>query len=466
MKNLRRDDNNDADDKPVHEGSYACPAMQQLFDVQIPEADKIMAGLKKQLNSAATISSGLNLPDDSSSGDQAISDKARNPEEDTAGSITNADAELKFPKRKIALFVAFIGEAYCGMQINKEQRTIQAELEFALYKAGMLSQANFGHMHKHGWSNSARTDKGVHSCAQVCSVKINCPTLDMEKLRSIINSHLPSDICILDAVKVTRNFCAKTQRDKVRYQYMLPSFLLQNSSQVRSLFEAQGCHKDGCSLNDALSDEELNALRPSMISYRATTENLLELGRALAMFEGTHSFHNYTSGKKSTDPSSNRYILSFQVQDPVLGPDGIEWIPMQVVGQSFLLNQIRKMVSMAADATRGSASTKIITDSLSCDQMMRVGIAPAQGLFLDMSFFDRYNERHGKTNDPLDWATEGSDAWKRWTNFKENHTMQHIMKEETRQGNFLKYLFVQEFKFQKQYYPNVNSTPSDAVEKE
>ena len=44
---------------------------------------------------------------------------------------------------------------------------------------------------------------------------------------------------------------------------------------------------------------------------------------------------------------------------------GLEWIPTQVVGQSFLLHQIRKMTSLAIDVARGCASLETIQQALS-----------------------------------------------------------------------------------------------------
>ena len=51
----------------------------------------------------------------------------------------------KTPKRKVSLLIAFLGTHYTGMQMNIDQRTIQAELELALWKGGLISNANFGH---------------------------------------------------------------------------------------------------------------------------------------------------------------------------------------------------------------------------------------------------------------------------------------------------------------------------------
>jgi tRNA pseudouridine(38-40) synthase len=86
----------------------------------------------------------------------------------TRSSISDGeDAPGKLPKRKLGILVSFLGSRYGGFQINAGQRTLQAELELALFRAGIISSSNFGWPSKYSWSNSARTDKGVHAAAQV-----------------------------------------------------------------------------------------------------------------------------------------------------------------------------------------------------------------------------------------------------------------------------------------------------------
>lgn len=125
--------------------------------------------------------------------------------------------DTKTVKRKVAMLLGFLGTEYGGFQINVGQRTLQAEIELALYRAGMLSKMNFGNPHKYSWSSSARTDKGVHACAQVCSLKVELLETDLEdtslnKARERLQERLPLDIQCLQIARTTRNFCAKTQR--------------------------------------------------------------------------------------------------------------------------------------------------------------------------------------------------------------------------------------------------------------
>lgn len=408
--------------------------------------------------------------------------------------------DQKMLKRKVALLLGFIGTKYAGFQINPRQRTIQAEIELALYRAGMLTTLNFGRPTKYSWSSSARTDKGVHACAQVCSAKVELfesevtpsqqqlkemekknaaaagggdadagtadskattvPTVDsgdgdLEAARKRLEEYLPPDIRVLDMLRTTRNMCAKTQRDRVRYQYMIPSFMLhENWKQILS--------EEGISLEEKpedkekiskhpLTDEQVQKMKSALEGYRSTEEQQNRLKAALDRYKGTNPFHNFTKGIQPGQPQANRFIEYFRVQDPVV-IDGVEWIPTQVLGQSFLLHQIRKMISMAIDIARGAAPLEIMDKALNKKERVRVGIAPAQGLFLEMSFFGGYNRRKAKNADlpNLDWSQEGP-AKERWEVFR-NKIRQHIVEEEKQQSNFIQYMFLHEYyKFAQSY---------------
>lgn len=191
--------------------------------------------------------------------------------------------DAKTVKRKVALLLAFIGKEYCGFQVNPGRRTLQGEIELALYRSGMLSEINFGNPFKYGWSNSARTDKGVHACAQVCSLKVEVLESDMDDslkaARERLQQRLPADIEVVDMIRTTRNFCAKTQRDRARYQYMIPSFLLY--SDYRQLLVDNGVPLEGRRerARTPLLPDEIEKLRGVVLPYRSTGEQrrLLQL---------------------------------------------------------------------------------------------------------------------------------------------------------------------------------------------
>lgn len=368
-------------------------------------------------------------------------------------------------KRKIALFLGFLGTKYGGFQVNVGQRTLQGEIELALYRAGMLSELNFGHPHKYSWSSSARTDKGVHACAQVCSLKVELLESDLddnlEAARKRLQERLPPEIQVMDMLRTTRNFCAKTQRDRVRYQYMIPSFLLHQN--YRQLLEDQAIPLVGRRemAKCPLAEDEVKKLQALVQGYRSTEEQRKLLQVALQKYQGTHPFHNFTKGMKIGQPQAFRFIETFSVQDPVIMCD-MEWIPTQVLGQSFLLHQIRKMISLAVDVTRGAASLDLMDKALSKNEVVCVALAPAQGLFLEMSYFGGYNRRKGTQNadlPDLDFLQPGG-AHDRWNAFR-TKIREHIVDEEVKQGNFLQYLYQQECLFD---YENLYQIDDDGTE--
>lgn len=50
-------------------------------------------------------------------------------------------------------------------------------------------------------------------------------------------------------------------------------------------------------------------------SFEFTEEVRARVNEVLALYVGSHKFHNFTQGKKPTDESANRYIMSFKVQE-------------------------------------------------------------------------------------------------------------------------------------------------------
>ena len=410
-----------------HAGSYANPEMQKLFGVELPQQFLDGSNTGAEENSAATIPTNQ----------------------------TQQQQQQQQPKRskkKVAFLLGYLGTNYSGFQINPAQRTLQATFELALLQCHLLDIRNFGFPNKYAWSTSGRTDKGVHAVAQVCSAKIEMlpDHQTVDDVRRLLNQVLPDDIRVLDVVRTTRNFCAKTQRDRVRYQYMIPSFLLANVSTIRNIFEKRKAPSNGRHPTDPLSSTELKQLQDDFRDYRVTPSQLQSLKTALHMYEGTHSFHNFTKGVSPNEARATRYIVSFHVEDPIIFDNGTEWIPTQVLGQSFLLHQIRKMICMAIEVVRGAASMETIELAMSKDNnssTIQVGLAPAHGLYLEMSYYAGYNRRK-QTNAELhdiEWEREDLPAHARWKEFRNGSVMKHVVDEEEKEGNFVKFLFLQEY---------------------
>ena len=127
-------------------------------------------------------------------------------------------------------------------------------------------------------------------------------------------------------------------------------------------------------------------------AYRIHPRRLERVRSTLSRFLGTQNFHNYTVEKNFRDASAKRVIKSFVVaSDPII-IDGTEWLSLKVHGQSFMMHQIRKMVSMAALVVRCGCHEGRIQDSYLADKLS-IPKAPGLGLLLERPVFDTYNER-------------------------------------------------------------------------
>jgi tRNA pseudouridine38-40 synthase len=178
--------------------------------------------------------------------------------------------ETKRTKRKIVLWVGYLGTGYKGLQKNRSVPTLEGELENALYKAGLISPQNYGTLRKIRWSRSSRTDKGVHALKAIISMKLLYNwrrvkvssgwrydiTEQCHELPPLINRHLPPHFRVFSAAPVPRSFCARSRCTRRVYEYWLPRFLLAGTS-----FET----------------------RPN------------ELQQLCREFVGVHNWHNFTS---------------------------------------------------------------------------------------------------------------------------------------------------------------------------
>lgn len=66
---------------------------------------------------------------------------------------------------------------------------------------------------------------------------------------------------------------------------------------------------------------------------------------------------------------------------------------MVIIGQSFMLHQIRKMVGLAVAIMRGDAYLSCIKLAFQPNRTLPTPMAPDVGLFLDKCYFDAYNNR-------------------------------------------------------------------------
>lgn len=136
----------------------------------------------------------------------------------------------RYKRRKVAIFFAYCGVGYQGMQKNPGAKTIEGDFEEALYHSGAVPEPDRGIPKRWDWARSARTDKGVSAVGQVVSGKFY---IDPPGLVERLNENLSRQIRVFGYRRVTASFSAKKFCDRRRYVYLVPVFALD-----------ERCHRD------------------------------------------------------------------------------------------------------------------------------------------------------------------------------------------------------------------------------
>ncbi len=113
--------------------------------------------------------------------------------------------------RNIALRLTYDGTAYHGWQVQKDQATVAETLENALSRL-------CGHRVK--VTGCGRTDAGVHAERYCANFKTDC-RIPIDRFPLAVNTYLPRDIAVKDAVEEEENFNAILSCVKKEYTYRI-----------------------------------------------------------------------------------------------------------------------------------------------------------------------------------------------------------------------------------------------------
>lgn len=66
-------------------------------------------------------------------------------------------------------------------------------------------------------------------------------------------------------------------------------------------------------------------------TYRLSDDTFSNINEILKLYIGTKNYHNFTSKKKSNDPSAKRYIMEFNCEKPFVRKN-VEFTILKVKG--------------------------------------------------------------------------------------------------------------------------------------
>lgn len=208
-----------------------------------------------------------------------------------------------------------------------------------------------------------------------------------------MNKNLPETVRVFSLHRTTKGFNVRNFASHRMYDYYIPTFLLNPESKVTYTIRDVN--------NDADTEESEFAVfkritidescLPELYSYRIDKTSFDRFQNLIKQFEGSHKFHNYTRQIGPNDPEAYRQINKAKAYELKMF-NGIEFARISFKGQSFLYNQIRKMVAIVFMAMHYKLPDSVITDSLR-SYTFKIPIAPAEGLMLNRVFLNSYNRK-------------------------------------------------------------------------
>ena len=168
-------------------------------------------------------------------------------------------------------------------------------------------------------------------------------------------------------------------------------------------------------------------------AHRIPTARLARIRSTLSRFIGSHKYHNYTVDKSFKDASATRIIRSFVVDENPIIIGETEWLSLKVHGQSFMMHQIRKMVSAVALIVRCGCHEGRIQDTFLSDRLS-IPKAPSLGLLLERPVFDAYN---GKLVEFGRERIQFEKYEEKIREFKQREIYERIFRDEEKEGVFL-----------------------------
>ena len=244
--------------------------------------------------------------------------------------------------RNIALFLTYVGTNYHGWQVQKKDISVGQTMEEAAAKI-------VGHPVK--MTGCGRTDAGVHARHYVANFRTTS-SIPADRLPYAMNTHLPEDIVVTNAMDVHDDFNAIGSCIRKEYTYLI------YNSRIRDPF-----YVDRAWFYPKHLDERI-------------------MQQAASQFVGTHDFAAVRS--VGTDVKSTvRTVYYYDVTR-----DG-DLIKLKVCANGFLYNMARAMAGTVVYAAEGKIDPAQIGALLESGNRTAAGpTVPPGGLYMTKLWYD------------------------------------------------------------------------------
>ena len=244
--------------------------------------------------------------------------------------------------KNIALRLRYDGSRYHGWQVQKNAVTVAQTMEEALAKV-------CGERVK--LTGCGRTDAGVHALRYCANFHSGC-TVPVDRLPLAVNSRLPDDIAVVDAVEVPDDFNAIGSCLKKEYTYRI------YNSRIKNPFYVNRAYFYPKKLDEAVMDAAARA------------------------FEGTHDFRAVRSVGTETK-TTVRTVHYCRVTRRG------ELLELKVCADGFLYNMVRAITGTVLYAAEGKLTAEDIPKILdSGDRTLAGPTVPPGGLYMTRLWYE------------------------------------------------------------------------------
>ena len=239
----------------------------------------------------------------------------------------------------VSALLEYEGTNFFGSQYQRNIRTVQGELEKALKKT-------FKYWHRVKFAS--RTDSGVHSIGQVVAINMNETGISLKDFQVAVNNNLPSDISLRESQEVAESF--DPRRDAIAREYLYRISLKEYISPFESRF----------------------------VANMGQGIDFFLLKQSAKFFKGVHDFKSLTGRSFRDNGNSVRRVFNVTcIKKKTL-------IEIRVLGNSFVHQQVRRMVALMVKVGQGQYPMNKIKEIIKAEQKGILSfLAPAKGLFLN-----------------------------------------------------------------------------------
>ncbi len=239
--------------------------------------------------------------------------------------------------------IRYDGAKYKGWQrLGGNEKTIQGRLETVLSR--ILDK-------KTEITGASRTDAGVHARGQV-AVFESTDAVDCLVVLKELNRYLPEDMVVDDLSECSDRFHPRYNSSGKIYTYQI--------------------------WNGQKAD-------PFERGYFTLVEDNLDINRmqaGAAHFLGAHDFTTFTTAK------AKKKSMVREIQGIEIRREGSK-VFVQIQGDGFLHNQVRRMVGVLIDIGTGARRPEEVPKLIAAKDRKKCGVtAPPQGLFLERVLFN------------------------------------------------------------------------------